>query len=456
MLTDHIESDESDGIYEPTESKEMSELSLFISLTAFSRVKKIIDEYPGVIHQFDADGNGPLHIVAETYKSDHYTRSKQTLQIAALLLQSGVDINRKNAVNQTALHLAASSADAEFALWLIEKGADIHAVDSLGISALSYAMRAVNDSLLDRLLELGAKPLMHTVYLAVEKHSIKWLTHFLQTGFDFTEIPPSFYFLQCAVLDNHLDTLQLLLAHGLDVNSVNKQNRSVLHVAAHINRVEMLQYLLQHGADVHLPDIRNQTALHVAAGTTNTQCLTVLLEFGAQIEAVNREGWTALHQAAIYDRLENAELLIAAGANYRSMNAKGQTPFSLAVHMASSRVVKLLAGLLTIQELTDFIAKESFFPEVRYANCLGEIRQALDHKNVITENWNRFLATSSDATQLKVLRASNLAFFRACKNPVEQTGIPMDLQLNLAKCQLEVDVAAGERFLAALEHYRLT
>ena len=51
---------------------------------------------------------------------------------------------------------------------------------------------------------------------------------------------------------------------GCDVNALTVENQSVLHVAANEGYSTMVEILLDHGADVHSVDKDGDTALHIA------------------------------------------------------------------------------------------------------------------------------------------------------------------------------------------------
>jgi uncharacterized protein len=57
--------------------------------------------------------------------------------------------------------------------------------------------------------------------------------------------------------------LELLIAHGADVNAVNQHGETALIKAAWSGCVENLEVLLEHGADPEVRDTWGQTALDV-------------------------------------------------------------------------------------------------------------------------------------------------------------------------------------------------
>ena len=120
----------------------------------------------------------------------------------------------------------------------------------------------------------------------------------------------------------HLETTQLLLQRGADVNAVSRHPLQVtpLHAAMFGRQVETAQLLVEHGAD---PNARRGglgwpragwTALHYAAGYGFLSLLGPLLDRGAAIDAKDDQGRTPLEVAIEEKQHEAAELLLQRGA----------------------------------------------------------------------------------------------------------------------------------------------
>lgn len=60
----------------------------------------------------------------------------------------------------------------------------------------------------------------------------------------------------------------------------------------------MLKKLINNGANINLVDNDEQTALHVAAANGNIKVAKLLIENGANVSSVDNYGWTALFIAA--------------------------------------------------------------------------------------------------------------------------------------------------------------
>ena len=67
--------------------------------------------------------------------------------------------------------------------------------------------------------------------------------------------------LMYAVVDGLMDFVNLLLAHGADVNLKDKRSWTALHFAAQEYNYDMVSTLLQHGAIVDVQDSFGNTPL---------------------------------------------------------------------------------------------------------------------------------------------------------------------------------------------------
>ena len=114
---------------------------------------------------------------------------------------------------------------------------------------------------------------------------------FLSQRKDFTQNTAGlFHLVQYAVQYGDVDFLQLFLEKGLDVNQVNSNNETLLHVAAVRHRnitmlLEIVSLLLEAGADVNATDIDGKSPLVMAFG--KPRFVRLLWDYGAYIDPYN-------------------------------------------------------------------------------------------------------------------------------------------------------------------------
>ena len=125
-------------------------------------------------------------------------------------------------------------------------------------------------------------------------------------------------------------TIELILARGADVNSIDVQSNTALIIAAHKGRSEIAQLLLVSGADGNRANKQGQTALSLALMHVHSDIVESLLDCGALIGRYEKGEDIALNlivEKSKYNpkKYENiAIFLIERGASVN--NTKGDMP----------------------------------------------------------------------------------------------------------------------------------
>ncbi|KAF2893544.1 hypothetical protein ILUMI_12632, partial [Ignelater luminosus] len=175
----------------------------------------------------------------------------------------------------------------------------------------------------------------------------------------------------CSVVDaGYKDILEVLLSHGLDIESKNEKGRSCLHLAAINGREDMVELLLSRGANVNARDKDDHSVLDCAVQEGHKQIVTLLLSKGCEISTAplqlagmfghtdlielflsldmhvdvkdTKMGWTALHYAAAYNQGEAAALLLSKGANIEAKGYMEDTPLICALGGGYQKIVDML------------------------------------------------------------------------------------------------------------------
>lgn len=109
--------------------------------------------------------------------------------------------------------------------------------------------------------------------------------------------------------------MYLLVLVGLDTIGFVQENRTPLHVAAHLGLTDTVKLLLSHEANFEAQDKYGNTALHLACDSGNVATVQALLGAGKKItlRTKNREGQTPLHNAVCLGEVEMVKALMAAG-----------------------------------------------------------------------------------------------------------------------------------------------
>ncbi|KAK2842567.1 hypothetical protein Q5P01_012767 [Channa striata] len=121
------------------------------------------------------------------------------------------------------------------------------------------------------------------------------------------------------------------LAKKNDINQLDKENRTALHIACATGHVEVVQFLVENKAKLNLCDNQNRSALMKAVQGQHERSASILLENHAEPNLVDINGNTALHLAANIPSISTAVLLLEHEADINAQNKEGFTPLAVAV-----------------------------------------------------------------------------------------------------------------------------
>ncbi|WP_328997968.1 ankyrin repeat domain-containing protein [Kribbella sp. NBC_00709] len=131
------------------------------------------------------------------------------------------------------------------------------------------------------------------------------------------------------------EALRLITA-GANVNAADDTVQSAFLIAASEGYLELLELTLAHGADVRSLDSYHGTALIRAAERGHAAVVGRLIQAGVPVGHVNNLGWTALHEAVLLGKgtpeyVDTVRLLVAAGADTtKPAERDGTTPVQAA------------------------------------------------------------------------------------------------------------------------------
>jgi ankyrin repeat protein len=175
---------------------------------------------------------------------------KDDFNTVKTLIAAGVDVNAKDELGETPLHVAAVRGHLEIASLLINEGANVDARDERNLTPL---------------------------------HAAAWI--------------------------GHKKTVDLLIAKGSDINARGENGVSPLHVSALSGSNETLALLINNGADINARNQDGITPLHVAALKGQKEAVELLVIRGADVSVQNKEGATALNMASQKGHQSIVELL---------------------------------------------------------------------------------------------------------------------------------------------------
>ncbi|KAL8666230.1 MAG: hypothetical protein Q9168_007531 [Polycauliona sp. 1 TL-2023] len=149
--------------------------------------------------------------------------------------------------------------------------------------------------------------------------------------------------LHWAAWHGHQGAVDLLIASGASVQVHDRQKWTALHLAASQGQVEILHTLLLQKTEINAKDGYGATPLYRAADGGHEAAVRILLDNGALTDIANDYNQTPLHRAADLGRYATAQLLLESGAAYDLKDYYGWTPLYRAADHGHNEVANLLA-----------------------------------------------------------------------------------------------------------------
>ena len=248
---------------------------------------------------------GEINPIGETPLVNAATKHQSAM--VKFLIEKGADVNAASTgrYSRTLLHHLVYFEDLEIAAIALEHGGDVNMKDFEGKTVLDSAVDRERVAFIEFLIS-KVPSLAGPATLAVVA--------------------------RCK--DPKL--VELLLEKGIPVDARDAGGSTALHVAAQKGCTRAVDVLIKKGANIEARTSRGDTPLMLAAEGHQAETVRQLLDAGAKVNAVREakaptgRGRTALHSAARAGALDAAKLLLEKGANVKARTTDGQTPADLA------------------------------------------------------------------------------------------------------------------------------
>ena len=202
-----------------------------------------------------------------------------------------------------------------------------------------------------------------------------------------------------------IDIVRFLLDHEhcADVNLPGHKHFTPLPLACSSADLEISRLLVQHGADVNSRNRNYRTPLMFV--TENLDIARLLIDNGADINSVNDEGQTALHVGARHNRLQIMKFLLESGADFNICDNDGQTPLDIAMGQGNHNAVDILSSrMAAAMSLVNSPVTPS--PAIKRQNPSPKLVQPPPKsEEVNAEKEQPSLYTASDNGHLDVVRS---------------------------------------------------
>ncbi len=125
--------------------------------------------------------------------------------------------------------------------------------------------------------------------------------------------------------EHFLERLVFLLKFRIDVNTVDKEGRTIFHKSVMANDLEVVEKLLTKKTNLDIKDKQGRTALHHTQWKGNYKIARLLISAGANINESDYAGFTILNYAAILGHTKLVVVLILSGVLMYNRNKKSKS-----------------------------------------------------------------------------------------------------------------------------------
>ena len=155
---------------------------------------------------------------------------------------------------------------------------------------------------------------------------------------------------QSLVSSSPLDKFTALINEGEDINDVDQDGQTPLHLATFLDMKTHVQALIEKKALLDVKDKNGDTAVHLACEKNHVDCLKLLVDIGADVNAINNNGWSPLHTATENKNSKVVELLLdvtRCKCDVTDNSAARMRPYDIALKKGDWKSVKsfLLRGV---------------------------------------------------------------------------------------------------------------
>ena len=226
-------------------------------------------------------------------------RSGDLKKVKAMLAADPTAISAKDKNGDTALHQAALHGQYAVAAFLISAGADVNVKNN-------YAPFLPNDLNQEFMTRNHQDPVILLSTQAADtlnQLSTQGRTEEEGKGTGYTPLGLSEF------SDNHNKMVQLLIAHGADVNAQGSSGATPLFWAVMRDQKDDVKFLLDHGANPNLADAYKDTPLICAVQLGFESLVEPLVDKGADVNAIDETPARALTYAKHKDE-DTAEAIL--------------------------------------------------------------------------------------------------------------------------------------------------
>lgn len=218
-----------------------------------------------------------------------YAKQEQTV---GMLLQYGADPDLRSKNGETSLVYACNGTyGPSMVREMLDWGADPNKKNARNVTPLEGACNTNQPEVVKLLVDRGADPNLEGTDLLLKGHVArpKCLRVLLEAGADTTKYKG---LMELATWENSIESVEALLAAGVDVNEKHKNRYSPLTTSIRDKRADIFDLLIQRGADVNAEG----EELPLKMAVMSPQFIMPLLSAGADLnKCTGTMEWAAYH-----------------------------------------------------------------------------------------------------------------------------------------------------------------
>lgn len=281
--------------------------------------------------------------------------SKRRIESIKILIKNGIDINAEDNYGKTVLSEAADKIDGMMIRFLLENGASVNHINSSGRTVLQDAALEENEKVFQLLMsqnpDLNIKDHYGKTVLfdAVEGGSIEIIREILNNIDDPNVVDDNGQtVLFHSVLKDKLEITRFLISNGVDVNILDKKRQNALFNAVVLgsDNFEAIELLIINEIKLNIKDFADKTLLdeilHIQTMVKSEEPLEgkyrlanedrnylkltgLLIDHGLAINRIDSQGKTVLYKEVDRENYDTVDFLIASGANVNAEDNQGRT-----------------------------------------------------------------------------------------------------------------------------------
>lgn len=250
--------------------------------------------------------------------------NNENWEIVELILKKRVNLNVMDRDKETILNLLIKSGKIMLVKRAIRKRINLNLLNGRGLSSLALAIKSDRIEIAKLLINKGCNinlgegenlPLISAVNLG----NLEFIEKLLKRGANGKEMA-----LDYAYFNKDIDAIRLLIKYGADINELNGNNDTLLHIAIEDENLEIASLLIKSKAKY----LEQAFSLSIDSGIKSLQ--DEIIQKNIDYNLITKDGHTLLTKIIAYGDLELLKKIERYKLDYNKVNENGYSALELA------------------------------------------------------------------------------------------------------------------------------